>query len=552
MRRTLSLLIGLLALIATAFAGDEVWLNAAIQDALTSGRSQVTVDRDLVLDGPIRIPTGVQRFTLAGSVPEAGSFRRARITVNRWVGQAIQAGHLVLLHNNWGQWNLPNTNVIGPVLEGQTRIRLAAPVTPGKMYALWDAQGLRHRTSSSYIMFASELVRVVSFDWATMEAVLDVPAGRDYWKDPKLADVDRLVTRNVMIWGFEYDGTDPSTGRGTGGLASVCLAENVRVSNCMVRDFESGGVLFQQVRGGKVDQVDFRDASNLGPGGGYGAYIQRSRFVSIRKSYASGVRHGFVAHSGTMDMIVEDSKGASTAGADFDLHGMDERRVTFRRIVGGVGLGNAAWLLGGSGHRVLDSSMTSLYIGPGLKDTIIRGGSVRSSGMYPIMVEGAPSWSTPDLIAAGVPPLELAEVEVQSTEISAPARVIRVAAGHGARIAFTGVRFLTEYEFAIWGGVIGDWTFSRCLFSRRLDPNWIRGELLVVWDTNHGPLNVTLDDSRVESPTSSLRYFAALPAAHQGTVNMRRNHIAAPMALGVLNPNSNPAGERYGNTTGAP
>ncbi len=332
---------------------DSVWINAQIQAAIQAGRNSYFLPAGVYnLEKQIVIPAGTKNFTLSGAGPEETLLRTPTVRIK----QAIRVGIEGQNHSKWGLRNVPNTAVF-PVSEGSTTIRLdpsEPPIAPG-IYYLHDESRVRHTDTVSTGYNHGELVRVTRYNGVSHSVSVQVPLGRDYDFAPvKLAYVEPQVCQNITVEGIGFDGLTAG-GQGSYGLVYACLVEGLICRNVKVRNFFTGGIFTLWCNNTLVENADIADGVSGGAGEGYAIYFAQSRFATVRNTRAANCRHGFLVHTGTMDVLFDNCVGER---ASFDTHGFDERRITFYRCTGlstGVDIGNAAWLAGGKDIKLIES-----------------------------------------------------------------------------------------------------------------------------------------------------------------------------------------------------
>jgi hypothetical protein len=314
---------------------DSGWINAGIQAAIAQGKTVYSVPAGTyTVDNPIFIPPGTRKFAFKG----AGSGLTVFTTTNPSMKQAIQVGVLPQLHNNWmitGANNLLAKNV----KQGACSVQLESP-TPSLAlgyYVLWDENKVVCAKGPNVSMNHAEVVKVLSYAPTTGVLKLDVPVGRDFGPYVKLCPYNAAVCTDIEVSGFGFLGSTSD------GLAAVGIADRVVLRDLRVEGFRSDSIMTNTSRNVLIDNVHVSGASEGGAGSGYGVSIYRSRFVTVQNSSAQGCRHGFMMHSGTMDVTINNC----TTNNGFDMHGYDERRIAILNCTGDGGdVGNDAWLAG--------------------------------------------------------------------------------------------------------------------------------------------------------------------------------------------------------------
>ncbi|HVL38174.1 MAG TPA: right-handed parallel beta-helix repeat-containing protein [Fimbriimonadaceae bacterium] len=358
---------------------DSPAINALIgSTAAAASNKTITITGPIRLRTAIRIPTGTKNLNIIGRGPTGG---RAPVSVMASTAIFVIGRYDFSVTSPAPLSNLAAMDIKAPG-EGQDTITIRSPkgLNTG-WYVVYDDQSVTHNSYPSTIFHNAMLVKVLSFDKKRALAILDRPLNRAYTKAPKMAYVEGQVTENITIRGFELDGRVPGSTTGVGGFVAGGFVVGFQGLDLKARYCSSGILKLGVSRDFLFDGIDIADSTgNLAAGGeGYGIYILRSQNGLIRNSRAATMRHGFVMHSGTTDVIIENSVGLSTVGSDFDVHGMDERRITFRYCSGtSIGIGNDAWNKGGSGHRVENCDVGTIYIGPTTSGSVVDSSFVRA------------------------------------------------------------------------------------------------------------------------------------------------------------------------------
>jgi hypothetical protein len=491
---------------------DAPAINAAIASAIQAGVGMVELGpRTYQLRTPVVIPPGTRNFTLRG----AGSNQTVFRTVEA-MPAAIRIGASVFTHNNWGIANRPSVSV-QPVGEGAAFLRVDAPVTPG-FYVLWDEYRVVNMFGDASSMNRAELVRVIAYRPAQGLVQLERPVGREYTVRPKLSDVQQPLSHNVEVSGIGLDGLS------LGGTISQNLVQGYLTKGLTLRDVRGTNFLFSaisvvQCEDALIDQCHIADASAGAPGQGYGFNIVRSRFVRIENSSASRMRHGYVMHSGTMDVVVRDSMANR---ADYDLHGFDERRITFSRCGGDVGMnvGNAAWLGGARTVLVEDCDLPGvLWVGPNVTHLRVQRSRIGSSETAHSVTVHAQAFGTKGTPAGGRP----GQILFDDCDIRGFNSLLRYsgAAMGTERITFARTRFLQTKPD--WGTLLrldngaGRLAFDRCDFTMTSTYPPIVAHGLIEG------LHLSFADSRIFSPGSGAAMGIWLQSQFHGTLAVARN-----------------------------
>lgn len=317
------------------------------------------------LSQPLVIPAGAKRFSLRGAGKDASILRP-----NVAMAYAIEAGDEVLNHNNWGLTQLPQTPVL-PSRTGDASLVFATRTTlqPGP-YVLWDQGKVEHRDGGATTFFRAEIVQVETSIPSARKAVLANAIGREYTLAPSLALLKGVLSEQVTIEGLGFDGAAVDGSRAKG-MVVVGLTRGVTLRNLACRNFTHSGIKTVLCSDVSIRDVQVTDAEADGPGEGYGIQISRSRWVQIADSSIGNMRRGIVMHTGTMDALIE---RCTTDGTDFDTHGFDERRITFRHCTGGgISFGNEAWYAGGKDLAAEDCVVDEqVSLGPNVLGATLR------------------------------------------------------------------------------------------------------------------------------------------------------------------------------------
>jgi hypothetical protein len=325
----------MLPLIALLQAGDDsAWINAGIQAAIRQGQASYSVPAGTyTLANPIVIPPGTTNFTFRG----AGSGRTILTATDPAIKQAIQVGVLPQLHNNWMITGDSNVAVQNAAL-GATTVKLTNPRSTLQLgyYVLWDDNKVVCAKGPNVSMNHAEIVRAIGYK-ADGTLTLDGPIGRQYGPNASLSPYQTGVCVNIQVAGFGFKGGP------TDGLVAVGIVDKAALSDLVVEGFRSDAIMTNTSRNVTINNAHVSLASDGDAGSGYGFAIYRSRFVTVSNSTATSCRHGFMMHSGSMDVALT---GCWTTNG-FDLHGYDERRIALINCSGDGGdVGNDAWLAG--------------------------------------------------------------------------------------------------------------------------------------------------------------------------------------------------------------
>ncbi len=332
---------------------DAVWITQGIQDALTAGLPSYTVPAGTYnIQSPIIIPAGTQNFSLLG----AGSGQTILTTPYGKLSHLITAGSLYNIYRNTSALKLS-----AGVKQGDASIVLpiTTPIQIGKYYALQDDYTVSAGSLTTVVKPRFELVKFTSFSTISGRAALDKPSAREYNVNPVIYFADNYVSKNISISGFGMDGTIVGTTTDASDrLVYGVLIDNLALTDLKVQTFQSAGIEVDQCRNVHITNSIVNHSVDLGAGQGYGFILRHSRFVDVSNCSADGCRHGFILHSGTTDTTIT-SCVASGAYSNFDLHGFDERRVTFTNCTSGnsINIGNDKWLAGAKNVTIQSCSL---------------------------------------------------------------------------------------------------------------------------------------------------------------------------------------------------
>jgi hypothetical protein len=356
---------------------DSPQLNAGIRAAIDAGLPAYVIPPGTYrIANPLVIPAGTKNFALLGS---GIGVTTIQASVDR--SRLIEVGEAIMSHNNWGLTDKMNRRV-QPVPEGSQYVRLepGQPALAPGAYILWDENLIINRYGGGDTYNRAEIVRVLGYDPVSRVATLDQPVGRRFDVLPKLADFRTRITENIRVGNMTIRGRDPQGV--TVGASEMLYASAVRgltVQSIQFIDYANNAAMINVCKDTVATNLIIDRATQSGVGAGYGFNITRSRFSTVSFSQLNSSQ-ALKAHSGSMDTNVEDC--VSTAGGNcIDAHGFDELRMTVVRCSGngGITLGNEAWAAGGKGHRVEDTHMGFLFIGPNATDVLVRRSSFREA-----------------------------------------------------------------------------------------------------------------------------------------------------------------------------
>jgi hypothetical protein len=340
---------------AAGSSDDSVWINQGISAALAQGASSYTLPAGTYnIQNPIVIPAGAQNFSLVG----AGSSKTILTTPSGALSQqVIQVGVNPVLSDNW--WITGSNNVpINSVVTGQSSIKLVTPSASFKTgyYILWDAYKVMCAKGPNDSMNHAEVVKVTAYNPTTGVATIDVPAGREYTQSPMLAPYQGAVCTNITVSGIGFNGY---TSNGyTEGLLMVGISDHVAVNDLNVINFNSDAIMTNTARYVTISNSNVSTTDDGDAGSGYGFAIYRSRFVTVQNCTANQCRHGFIIHSGSMDVTLSQD----TTYNGIDTHGYDERRICIFECTGDGGdIGNDAWLAGANGVLIQNCNFNSTF-----------------------------------------------------------------------------------------------------------------------------------------------------------------------------------------------
>jgi len=221
----------------------------------------------------------------------------------------------------------------------------------------------------------AELVRVTAVDQLSRNVTLDRPLGRSYLKKPAMRYVDGCVGRNVTVKDLVIYGDAPE-GDITGGVLFDIVGGG-KVENVETRYFATDNIRFNSCRDIVVDncrQYDYRGNDTGGMGRGCSLFWCKD--VTIQNCHSTNMRHGVAMVASSSDVLVKDSVGDDTIGHAFDVHGQRSYRVKFLRCSGQstLQIGNGSFLTGDRDCVVEDCDVKAIYIvgderGVTIKDT---------------------------------------------------------------------------------------------------------------------------------------------------------------------------------------
>jgi len=319
-------------------------VSAAVLAAIARGGASYTLpDGRVELRAPIVIPAGTHNFTLKGG---SGT---VLVTPSHLDKQAVLVGNKPELSSNW--WLTGDSNIkLEEARQGDAylvaRTATACPLGYAVVFddhRIWCAKG------PNSCLNHAEIVEVVKFDPSNWKITLKAGLGREYTGNVRLAPYQSATCAGIRLQGFSVDGqTSDGTPVSEGGVM-VGVADDVQILGVHVSHFRSDAIATDTARNVVVAGCTVDGSAGGGAGSGYGFSIYRSRTVLLRSNSATGCRHGFLLHSGTIDAMVQSCSSPN----GFDLHGYDERRIIITDCTGdGLDLGNDAWLAPPSDVRV--------------------------------------------------------------------------------------------------------------------------------------------------------------------------------------------------------
>lgn len=333
---------------------DSISINAGIQDALSRGLTEYVIPAGTyVLTNSIIIPAGTSNFTLRG----AGKDKTVFTTPSGKMHWIVQVGSLF----NSGYKRNAAIKLPASVKEGDLDILLpnGVSVETGKYYVLEDDYKITSSQDPSVAAPRWEIVKFTSFSPSTRRAVLESPAAREYEVNPHVTLAQGYVSNNITVQGMGLVGTLPNTTvDASDRIVYAWLVDHLTLRDLKVDTFQSAALEVEESRNVTIDDVNVSHAVDLGPGQGYGVIVKHSRFSLIQNSHADGCRHGFILHSGSTDALVLNCV-ASGSISNLDLHGYDERRVTFQSCTAGnsINIGNDKWLGGDKDIKIINCSL---------------------------------------------------------------------------------------------------------------------------------------------------------------------------------------------------
>jgi hypothetical protein len=331
---------------SSSLQDDSVWINQGIVSAIANGENSYSVPAGTyILQNPIQIPAGTSNFTLEG----AGSANTILTTPDTVLLDCIMVGDLVQLHNNWNLTNRTNYPVDAVGANSKIiYVKTGTSITTNNYYVLYDTHTeWANNSNQTEVMNHAEVCKVTGYNSNTGAVTLDEPTARSYDSTAEFAAINARICTNITVKGFGMNGLVGSSGSASSSLLLCGIADHVNVSDLNVGEFFTGAIDFVNARNINVSNCNVHDSTATDPGDGYGVTIQRCRYVTVSNCVATNMRHGFIGHAGATDLTFT---GCTETSCDFDLHGMDERRVSFNNCTtdGTIQIGNQAWPEGDS------------------------------------------------------------------------------------------------------------------------------------------------------------------------------------------------------------
>lgn len=354
-------------------ADDSAAINAGILSAIKAGKSEYVLPRRTVnLSKSIVIPRGTSSFTLRGDA----SGRTVIKTPTVPLAEVITVGNVSNLAGS-NQFTKEASAFVAPVKTGDRSLLLTGS-SPTKMpsfqvgdyYVLRDNSVVAHAMNGGTQPNHSELVKVLAYDKARGTVTIDVPAAREYVSGAQLADVNSTTCQNIGLRDISFDGAVADGKRFSTTMISLGVSDNVKLEHIVAKSFGTRAISTIVARNVLMDDITVADGANpQSPGSGYGITLSLSRFVTVRNSTATNTRHSFVATNGSTDVTFENC--SISGGGNFDTHGFDERRITYRNCHGdgGFAAGNGGWLGGGQDflYENCSSSYGAFCVGPNVR-----------------------------------------------------------------------------------------------------------------------------------------------------------------------------------------
>lgn len=503
----------------TPVAGSVV--QTALNDAIAAGLPSYTLPPNPIdLTASLVIPKGTKDFALIGS--NGTSLRRASTT-----------DFPLLIIGDSAPYALDNIHLskylqmgILPVAEGSTvltRTSGANPV-PG-WYAIVGVHPtddvVRHSSGTLTYHYRRELIRVVSVNGQSM--TLAQGLGRDFM-NPELRLIEpsgatqKEVTENISIRNLTLFGRSTINNAFTTKVLVCVLGHNITMDDVSVQGFGTAGISFGFGKGLFINRARLSDGNRQTLG--YGIEIAGSRNATVRNSTFATHRWGVIFSCGAMDSLVEDciyTNGTESEGFDAG-HGFDEKRITFRRVIGPVfSIGNPAWRRGNSDVLLEDCTATqSINIFGNTRNVVIRGrypSQTLTTPLIQFFSEGGGS---------GIPsgPTYPGSITLEN--------------GNTRRSVLDGVNTqmlsMSGQAPGIGSLTARNWKFENTL-SERGAAIWLEGTAI--------PAQITLENSTVSSqyPWNGPLCLGAVTGTGRWDVNIRNTKIlgTGPHAIVVLN-----------------
>lgn len=330
------------ALLAGASVGQSTVAGSTIQsqilEAIANGQSVLTLPPNkILLTTSLVIPANAQKFSLVG---QAGTEFQRTGTVDfplLLIGRGYQYAW-----NNAAFSAQPQMSV-APVAEGAMWITRTggAEARPG-WHALLGVHPTNdivvHTNGVTRFDYKRELVRVTRVEGDRMYVA--EPIAREFaTPEMRFMDDDQThewyatVPENITVRNIKFTGRSATNNAWSNKLIAATAAVNLRLENLELSGFNNAAISVMFSKGVYITNIRTSDGntSNLG----YGVEFAASRNVTLRNAEFSGHRWGTIFQSGTTDALVEDCRYAPGATGGFDGgHGLDERRITFRRCIG--------------------------------------------------------------------------------------------------------------------------------------------------------------------------------------------------------------------------
>jgi hypothetical protein len=350
-----------LVLLAAPAPDASVVLNARIATAVARGERRVDLpDGEILLRSPLRVPGGANGLELVGGVD----------TVIRPAPGAVLPTLLQV-----GEY--PRHRAV-PVA-GATPDRsptVDVRVSPG-WYALIGPGVAVHASTGATTPVQGEIVRVVGEQGGRSLLAPGDETGREYPSGTRIQSLEGALTRDVTLRDLTFDGRSGSMVAER--LTRFTFVQGLTLENVRLRNFRTDPVEIVFSRDVSIAECEVSGWDSTKGAAGYAFNIVQSRRVEIARSSVRSARKFVLLTGGSLDVRVVDSVAERMFAPAWDVHGQDNRRVTFRRCRGSsLQVGNPMWRLGDRDILVEECEWTEpSQIYPGVRSLVFRSSSLK-------------------------------------------------------------------------------------------------------------------------------------------------------------------------------